>query len=94
MKASALFGADWEGDSVEVLWQDAGRAFCRLGRDDAERETHAFITITAGAGHPTPESANRLTHEYELQRYLDAEEPFLFECRSMDGRRARAVELT
>ena len=72
MQASALFGADWEGDSVEVLWHDAGRAFCRLGRDDAERETHAFITITSGAGHPTPESANRLTHEYELQRYLDS----------------------
>jgi hypothetical protein len=33
MKASALFGAGWESDSVEVLWQDAGRAFCRLGRD-------------------------------------------------------------
>ena len=72
MKASALFGAGWEDDSLEVLWRDAGRAFCRLWRDDAERETHAFIPITSGAEHPTLESANRLTHEYELQRYLDS----------------------
>jgi serine/threonine protein kinase len=64
MKASALFGAGWDNDSLEVLWRDTGRVFCRLWRDDAERDS--------GAEHPTPESANRLTHEYELQRYLDS----------------------
>ncbi len=35
MKASALFGAGWENDSLEVLWRDAGRAFCKVWRDDA-----------------------------------------------------------
>ena len=30
MKASVLFGAGWENDSLEVLWRDAGRVFCRL----------------------------------------------------------------
>ena len=34
--ASILFGAGWENDSVEVLWRDAGRVFCRLWRNDAE----------------------------------------------------------
>ena len=68
MKASALFGAGWEDDSLEVLWRDAGRVFCRLWRDDAEGQTHAFIPIPSGAEHPTLESVNRLTHEYELQR--------------------------
>ena len=72
MKASVLFGAGWEDDSLEVLWQDAGRVFCSLRRDDTEGETHAFIPITSGAEHPTLESASRLTHEYELQRYLDS----------------------
>jgi len=72
MKASVLFGAGWEDDSLEVLWQDAGRVFCSLRRDDAEGETHAFIPITSGAEHPTLESASRLTHEYELQGYLDS----------------------
>ena len=71
MKASALFGAGWEDDSLEVLWHDADRAFCRLWRDDAEA-THAFIPIPSGAEHPTLESINRLTHEYELKDYLAA----------------------
>ena len=72
MKASALFGAGWEDDSVEVLWQDAGRAFCRLWRDGAAGERHAFIPVLSGAEHPTLESINRLTHEYELKDYLAA----------------------
>jgi len=36
MKASVLFGAGWENESLEVLWRDAERAFCRLWRDDAD----------------------------------------------------------
>src|SRR6266849_3384672 len=71
MKASALFGPDWENDSLEVLWQDSGRVFCRLWRDDAEGGRHAFIPILSGAEHPTLESINRLTHENEVKDYLD-----------------------
>ena len=41
MKASVLFGAGWENDSVEVLWRESGCAFCRVWRNDAEREKHA-----------------------------------------------------
>ena len=29
MNASVLLGAGWENNSLEVLWRDAGRAFCR-----------------------------------------------------------------
>jgi predicted ATPase len=71
MKASVLFGAGWENDSVDELWRDAGRAFCRLSRNDAEGEKHAFIPIPANADHPTLESINRLTHEHELKNYLE-----------------------
>ena len=71
MKASALFGAGWEDDSLEVLWREAGRAFCRLRRDDADGGRHAFIPIPSGAEHTTFESLNRFTHEYELREYLD-----------------------
>ena len=70
MKASVLLGAGWEDDSLEVLWRDADRAFCRLWRNDAE--THAFIPIPSGAEHPTLESVNRLTHEHDLQSFLDS----------------------
>jgi len=72
MKASVLFGAGWENDSLEVLWQDAGRVFCRLWDDDADCSRYAFIPILADAEHPTLESLNRLTHEHALQIYLDS----------------------
>ena len=71
MKASVLFGAGWEDDSLEVLWRDGARAFCRLSRGDTEGETHAFMPIPSGAEHPTLESVNRLTHEHNLRSYLD-----------------------
>jgi len=70
MKASALFGADWADDSLEVLWRDARRA-CKLRRDDADGDAHVFIPIPSGSEHPTLESVNRLTHEHGLQRHLD-----------------------
>ena len=71
MKASAFLGAGWERDSLEVLWEDAERVFCRLWRDGVEGERHAFIPVVAGAEHATLESINRLTHEYELKDHLD-----------------------
>jgi predicted ATPase/transcriptional regulator with GAF, ATPase, and Fis domain len=72
MKASALFGAGWEDDSLEVLWRDAGRVFCRLWRDDSEGQRHAFIPVNSAAAPSSLASVNRLTHEYGLQRYLDS----------------------
>ena len=71
MNASVLLGTGSEGDLLEVLWEDAERVFCRLSRNDAEGHRHAFIPIHSGAEHPTLESLNRLTHEYELKEYLD-----------------------
>src|SRR3954452_9804834 len=71
MKASALFGAGWDDDSLEVLWRDTGRVFCRLWRDDSEGQTHAFIPVNSPAA-PSSPAINRLTHEYGLQRYLDS----------------------
>ena len=75
MKASVLLGTGWEDDSLQVLWRDAGRAFCRLRRNDAATEAHAFIPFPSGAEHPTLESVNRLTHEYELREYLESNQP-------------------
>ena len=72
MKASVLFGAGWENDSVEVLWRDTGRVFCRFWRNDSEGEKHAFVPIPAGVERPTLESVNRLTREHELKSYLDS----------------------
>jgi PAS domain S-box-containing protein len=70
MTASA-FGASGGGHSLEVLWEDSERAFCRLRRDVSDGTKHAFVPYLAGADHPTLESINRLAHEYELKDYLD-----------------------
>lgn len=60
MKASVLFGTGWEDDSLEVLWRDTGRAFCKLRRDDGRGEAHAFIPIAPGSDRSTLDSVNRL----------------------------------
>lgn len=72
MNAAVLLGTGKEGDLVDVLWQDAERAFCRLSRGDAEAHRHAFIPVGVGADHPTLENINRLAHEYELKDHLDS----------------------
>jgi PAS domain S-box-containing protein len=71
MNASASLGTGRAGDFLEVLWEDAERAFCRLSRSDAAGHRHAFIPVAFGDDHPTIESINRLAHEYELKDYLD-----------------------
>src|SRR3954447_26018486 len=73
MKASALFGAGWEHESVEPLWQDAGRAFCRVGRDGSAGDTYAFIPVLSVSEHPTLETINRLIREYEFKDDLAAD---------------------
>jgi PAS domain S-box-containing protein len=71
MSASISLGTGSQGDSLEVLWEDADRVFCRLSRSDTGGYRYAFIPNYCGAEHPTLERLNRLTHEYELREYLD-----------------------
>lgn len=73
MKASALFGSAWEDDALEILWRDAGRAFCKLRRDSGRGDAYAFVPIPSSAEHPALESVRRLTHEHDLQAYLNAD---------------------
>jgi predicted ATPase/signal transduction histidine kinase len=71
MSAPVWFNTGSEGDLLEVLWEDADRVFCRLSRNGAEGPAHAFVPIHSGTEHPTLESVNRLTHEFELREHLD-----------------------
>jgi len=57
--------------SLEVLWEDSERAFCRLQRNIADGPRHAFIPLPSDADHPALECMNRLAHEFELKDYLD-----------------------
>jgi predicted ATPase len=70
MKASVLFGTGWENDQAELLWRDAGRAFCRLPGPGVDGNRYAFIALLSDAEHTVLESVNRLAHEFELREYL------------------------
>ena len=70
--ASPLFGTGWEDDSLDVLWQDGERVFCRLWGDSAEGERYAFIPVLSEGESPAVESIKRLEHEFELKGYLDS----------------------
>lgn len=72
MNASVPLDATRRSDSIEVLWKDAERAFCRVVGSDGTDVKHAFVPIVAAAGErPTLDSINRLTHEYELKDHLE-----------------------
>ncbi len=72
MKQRALVAGDTGNGPIEVLWEDAGRAFCRQWRNDVKGYRHAFTPVLAGSEHSTSESIGRLHHEYELRDRLDA----------------------
>ena len=45
MNAATLSHASGRDDSVEVLWEDSERVFCRLLQKDAEGHRPAFAPI-------------------------------------------------
>ena len=64
-------GTGRENRPLEVLWEDGDRVFCKIWSDEAADPRCAFMPVRS-ADHPTPESVNRLTHEYGLKDYLDS----------------------
>jgi serine/threonine protein kinase len=71
MNPSSWFGTGSD-NSLEVLWEDDERVFCRRWRDGADGNRHAVLAVFSAAEHPTPSSLDRLTHEYGLKDDLDA----------------------
>ena len=70
MNPSSWFGAG--GDtSLQVLWEDGERVFCRRWRDGTDDDRTAVLAVFPAAEHPTPGSLNRLAHEYGLKDDLD-----------------------
>src|ERR1700737_4807540 len=63
---------DVGGDSgLRVAWEDGDRVFCRGWRDGADGDRNTVLIVLPAAEHPTPDSLNRLTHEYGLKDDLD-----------------------
>jgi len=70
MTASGLSDGSVRNDSMQVLWEDTERVFCKLSRKDAASHRYAFTV--AGAERATPDRINRLAHEHDLRDDLDA----------------------
>src|SRR5260370_36392594 len=70
MNPSSLFDAVGD-DSVQALWEDSERVFCRGWRDGVDGDRNAVLAVLLAAERPTPGSLKRLTHEYELKDDLD-----------------------
>jgi PAS domain S-box-containing protein len=70
MYSSPSFGADADS-SLQVLWEDGERVFCKGWRDTADGDRNAVLAVLPAEEHPTPGSLNRLTHEYGLKDDLD-----------------------
>ncbi len=69
MNLTSWFVSGGTKSSLEVLWTDGERVYCRLRRSEGHRE---LVGVLPSTEHPTLESVNRLTREYELKDYLDS----------------------
>jgi serine/threonine protein kinase len=72
MSPASWVEASGASGSLEVLWEDGDRVFCRTWRDgeDGRRE---FVAVLPAAEYPPPGYVDRLTHEYSLREYLEHE---------------------
>jgi PAS domain S-box-containing protein len=70
LNPTSRFGAQGDG-SLQVLWEDGERVFCRGWRPDTEGNRGAVLAVLPAAEHPPPTSLARLAHEYELKDQLD-----------------------
>jgi predicted ATPase len=55
---------------LEVLWEDGDRIYCKAWRND-DGVWQEFMAVLPTGEHPSPDSINRLSHEYGLKDYLD-----------------------
>src|SRR5215475_6231256 len=63
------YGAALMAGSLQVLWEDGVRAFCR-GRPGADGSPSTVLAVLLTEEHPTPASLDRLAHEHALRDQL------------------------
>jgi len=61
-----------EDSSLEVLWADGERAFCRAWREADGGNRTAVLAVVPASEHPTTSCLDRLAHEYGLKDELDS----------------------
>ena len=70
MNLSSFLGPGWV-HGPQVLCDDEGILLCRACREGADGKREAVLAVLAAAEHPTPQSLDRLAHEYGLKDELD-----------------------
>ena len=58
-------------ESLQVLWEDGERAFCRGSCPGAEGGRDTVLSLLVTTEHPPPFILDRLAHEYELKDELE-----------------------
>jgi PAS domain S-box-containing protein len=69
MNPSYWYGAG--GDrSLQVLWEDGERVFCRGWHDEGNGDRTAVLAVLSASEHPAPSLVGRWAHEYGLKDEL------------------------
>jgi hypothetical protein len=56
--------------ALDILWDDGERLHRRMWRETGDGSRREFLVAQPSAEHPTPDTVNRLAHEYGLKDYL------------------------
>src|SRR5580698_526534 len=60
-----------EHRTLQPLWDDGERLYCRTWRNNAEGVQQALMAVLPATEHPAPATFSRLAHEFALKDYLD-----------------------
>jgi PAS domain S-box-containing protein len=70
MNLSSVMGAGW-ARGPQLLSDNKGILLCRACREGVDGKAEVVLAVLPAAEHPTPQSLDPLTHEYQLKDELD-----------------------
>src|SRR5215471_6354268 len=70
MNLSSFMGAGW-ARGPQLLSDNEGLLLCRACREGVDGKRAVVLAVLPAAEHPTPQSLDPLTHEYQLRDELD-----------------------
>jgi len=70
MNLSSFMGAGW-ASGPQLLSDNDGILLCRACREGVDGKRDIVLAVLPAAEHPTPQSLDRLTHEYHVRDELD-----------------------
>jgi len=71
MNLSSFMGAGW-AHGPQILCDEEGILLCRTSREHIDGERQVVLAVVPAAEHPSPQSLDRLAHEFALRDDLDS----------------------